>query len=192
MSLIDEGTGQELAREELAKPEYAQAAPGLVERVLSWLGDRLNDLLEATSTVPGGSWLLVLLLVAVGLGLALLAGKVVFSPGRGKEQVFSEDHEQLHQDYLAIAAAEMDSGDWDAVLIAATRAIVRDLQSRGTVSAGNAITITECRTQVHDPALQATLLEFERVRYGNANTSQEAAKRAYDLARHGAPSRSSR
>ena len=189
MSVIDESTGQELARDELAQPEYAQASPGLVERALSWLGDRLNDLLAATGSIAGGSWILILLLVAAGLGLALFGGKLLFSPARQQAQVFGEASEAVPRDYLALASAGMDNADWDAVLVAATRAIVRNLQSDGQVPAGNAITIAECRANVPDAALHPTLLEFERVRYGRRTTTQAAAQRAYELARLGVPSR---
>jgi hypothetical protein len=184
MSLIDQTTGQDLAREELARPEYAQTAPGLVERAFDWVGERLTDLLATAADIPGGSWVISILLLAVTLLLAVGVRRWIAQPPRADQAVFANPQGSPGVDYLKIAETSVANGDWNSGLIAATRAIVADLQNRGRVTPGAAITVSEVRTQTTNAQLDTTLLVFEDVRYGDGTATPAAATLALELAKN--------
>ena len=49
--VISREEAQQLARLELAKPDYTRQQESLVDRILSWIGERVNDALNAAGEV---------------------------------------------------------------------------------------------------------------------------------------------
>jgi len=120
---------------ELAKPEYRVGEPNLAARVLRWVIEQANRLLEFVSNaVPGGLWGVAVILLAVGL--AAVAVKVGVGPlGRaaaGERAVFVGKTRSAaeHRDRADAAAAR---ADWPAAVIERYRALVRGLEERGLV-----------------------------------------------------------
>jgi Domain of unknown function (DUF4129) len=123
---------REAARRELADPAYSQDDPGLVERLLIWLGRELTELFARAADATPGGWrglvvlvILVLLIAAVvryRLGpLARRAGTrdALFDVG----ELSADDHRR---------AAEQAAGrqNWAEAIRDRLRAIVRDLEER--------------------------------------------------------------
>ena len=187
MSLVDGPTGQELAREELTDPIYADAQPSLIERVIEWLVETVSQLLDTAEGAPGGSWVLAIVATAgIVCGIWLIA-RWRTSPGRSKGEIFEDADKRPAVDFLAEAQSRLAIGDWRQALVAATRAIVGDLQATSRVADGPGITIADVRKAVPDPVLAQTLTDFERVQYGGGNCLPEQARAAMELAVHGVP-----
>src|SRR5688572_8590852 len=68
---------QEAAARELARPEYHQDDPGLAEQAMTWLLERLTELLDAAAGVsPGGPAGLILLVLLVTIAVVALRARV--------------------------------------------------------------------------------------------------------------------
>lgn len=123
---------QRLAEQELSDPAYHLDDPSLVERVVRWVYEHANDLLErAVAQVPGGWWGLVVLL-AIGAGVAALlvwrAGGVRRTGTTGGSLfvgrvMTAEEHRRLAEKAAA-------SGRWEDAVRERFRALVRSLEER--------------------------------------------------------------
>jgi hypothetical protein len=127
---------QRLARLELAKPEYARDDQTLVQRAISWLVDRINDVLDAATHSSPLGWFGL-------LGLALVLALVVVAVRRRTGALGRASNDAalfdvgLHSaaDYRAAAERYAESGAWAEAVRARLRAVVRDLEERGLVDA---------------------------------------------------------
>lgn len=123
---------RELARQELSRQVYQNAAPDPVQATLQWLARRLDDLLRAASGVSlGGAWGLLVLLVLLAVVVvvvrrrfgrigrtAQLRGAVLGATART-----ADEHRRL-------ADGHADAGRWDDAVRERMRAIVRSLEER--------------------------------------------------------------
>ncbi|WP_431875162.1 DUF4129 domain-containing protein [Amycolatopsis sacchari] len=178
---IDRDAAQRAAEAELSGPEYHVNDPGLVERVLRWLAERLSDLFEAASTaVPGGPLgLLVLLavLVLVAVVVRLRVGKVarnVRAPG-----LVFEDRSRTAADHRQAADQAAAAGDFGVAVRERFRALVRGLEERGVLEALSGRTADEAARDagrwlpgVRDELAVAARL-FDDVHYGERPASAE-------------------
>jgi hypothetical protein len=63
--VISREEAQQLARLELAKPDYTRQQESLVDRILSWIGERVNDALNAAGEVSPQGWVGLVVLALV-------------------------------------------------------------------------------------------------------------------------------
>lgn len=134
--VIGREEAQRLARLELAKQEYAKDDETWVQKAITWLLERIDDVLErATSTSPlGGFGLLgiVALVVLVAVAVRRRTGPL----GRAAYDAAQFDvGDRSAADFRAAAEAYAASGAWAEAVRARLRAVVRDLEERGLVDA---------------------------------------------------------
>jgi hypothetical protein len=124
----------EAARDELAKRPYQDAQPSLAVRAITWVLERLADLLDtAAATAPGG-------LLGVLLLLALLAAVVAvvltrLRPGRtgSGRMLFDAGRTLTAADHRTRAAEAAAAGRFDDAVRERLRAVVRELEARGVL-----------------------------------------------------------
>lgn len=129
---IGRAAAQELAREELARQVYREAGPGLTERVLRWLVDKVVSALDAFAAVSPGGYagvaVLVLLVLAAIVALRLrmgpLGGRVALEdPLFGGAARSAAEHRVLAERHAA-------AGEWAQAVRERLRAVVRALEER--------------------------------------------------------------
>ena len=183
MSLVDGPTGRELARAELSDRIYADAQPSLPERVVEWLTERLNAWLALADEAPGGQWLLAAAATAfVGSAVWLTIRWHRARPARNTE-IFDTTEPPSAGNFRAAANHHYQANEWNSALVAATRAVVSDLQERALVPIGPGVTIAEVSEAAADPDVRDTLVVFEEVRYGGQRCTAAQAQSAIRLAR---------
>ena len=135
LDLPSRDVAREAAHRELSRRQYRDAQPPWFERLISWLWDKLNELLSrASGNVPGGGWgLLVLTLLIAGL-VAVIVVRLRPSTRRQAPTMLFEGGAELsaaaHRELAERAAAR---GDYADAVRERLRAVVRELESRGVV-----------------------------------------------------------
>jgi hypothetical protein len=181
---------QEAAREELAKQIYREAGPGLVQRAIGWLLDRVGDLLDETANAsPGGlaglAILMVVLVVAVvvvRLGIGPLAKR------SASEQALFVGRTRTSGEHRTAADEHAAAGRWDEAVRERLRAIVRSLEERTILEPRPGRTADEAAGEagLALPAcaagLRAAARTFDEVWYGGrpAGPDNDAALRELD------------
>lgn len=162
-----------------AKPKAA-AEPNLVERVVRWVIDRIDSLLGGLSGGGSGTWLAVVVLVAVAAGLVVLAVFVVRSGALTRRRTKAPSPHVVTEPsrppeaWRAEAEAHEAGGRFRDALRCRYRSLVVELDERGLLDEVPGRTTGEERAQlaVRAPAsaphfAQATAL-FEATWYGGA------------------------
>ena len=130
---ISREDAQRLARLELAKPEYTRQEESLVSRLLTWIGDRINDALDAASGVSPLAWLgllgVVLLVVLAIVAVRRRTGAL----SRSASTPLFEGRERSAADHRTESERLAEAGAYAEAVRERLRAIVRDLQERGIV-----------------------------------------------------------
>ena len=187
---------QDLAREELARQVYRDAGPGLVERLLRWLYDRVSDALDGVAAVSPGGYagvvIVVVLLVVAAIAVRLRVGPL----GRrdALDQALFVGRERSADEHRSAADAHAAAGEWADALRERLRAVVRSLEERSVLEPRPGRTADEAAAQAGaalpgcaaDLAAAARL--FDDVWYGGrpAGPEADAAVRALDTAVRGA------
>jgi type II secretory pathway pseudopilin PulG len=182
--------------DELARSEYHDTR-SLFQRLMDWLVERLADLQSTQGT--GGASLppivitLVVVLVVVGVALLLTRIRVEGRSVRERSTLLGDSvltAEQLRREAVRALAA----GRFDDALMAWTRAIARDAESRTLLPDARSMTAHEVGAalavafpnQVAD--ISHTMDRFDAVAYGDQAASREDATnaRSTDAALHAA------
>ncbi len=168
------------AEEELRRVEYHRDDPGLVERLLRWLGHRV-DALFSGSTGGNVALLFVILLAAVVIFAVVRAGR----PERAAHRT-SADADPLApieaRDHRRIAADYEGDGRYAEALREWLRAVVRTIEERGVLDPlpgrTGAATAREAGLLLPGVAaeLAAVMATFDEVWFGGrAATAADAA-----------------
>lgn len=164
---------RDAARRELERSEYARDAPGVLQRILDWLGDRLDSLFGGGL---GGNTvlLLVVLLLAVAVVLAVRAGRPTLrrrrhaaspDPDHLAAGLDSRDHRRLASGFEADGRAAEALREW-------LRAAVATVEERGVLpprpGRTGAATVREAAPALPGVAadLAAAVAAFEQVWFG--------------------------
>lgn len=186
----DRGTARGWARDELADPVYEAAQPGLFERALTWLWERLSEL-EVPEGPGGGVGLAVLVLLVL-----LVVAVVVRVVGPGRRAARLRDWEvfadtlRTAQEHRSAADAHASSGEWDLAVRERFRAVVRSLEERTILDARPGRTADEAARDAAPalPGVADDLLRgarvFDDVWYGGraASAEHDDGLRALDAA----------
>ena len=124
------------AQEELSKPEYLEASPGLVERAIAWTLERITALLGASDRTLGGTWgavALLLLVIAVVLVVRRRTGRV--ARGLPSEETLFLGRARAAAEHREAADAHATAGRWDEAVRERLRAVVRAMEERGLLDA---------------------------------------------------------
>lgn len=127
----DRGEARRQLVQELQQQEYAAATPGLFERAVLWLGERLSELtLPAGVESTAGTVALLAVLVLVVLVALWMAGPVRLSartrPGPGvfgATSLSADEHRAAADEHAA-------AGRWAQAVRERFRAVVRALEER--------------------------------------------------------------
>lgn len=134
------------ASRELTDPAYPAAQPPLLERVVTWIVNRLTEWLDAVSSVvpggPGGLLVLALAAVVVAIIVRLRVGKVAMDRRGGGRAVFS-GRPQSSAEHRQAADQAFARGDLVKAVRERFRAIVRDLEQRGVLDERSGRTVDE-------------------------------------------------
>jgi hypothetical protein len=124
--------GQEWAREELAKPEYARSRPGLFQRAVDWVWDQLDRIAQATG-LGAGQLLTVILVVGVVVVvvIVLVRRNVRLSVAtQTRSGAVLGDSTATGAEHRRRAAAALAEGRLDEAVRESMRAIARRLDER--------------------------------------------------------------
>jgi hypothetical protein len=181
--VIGRDDARRAAADELAKPVYARARPGLVRRALTWLGHELRKGLDDTVGSGRGSghgWLALVVLVAA-LVVVLVLIRVRYGPMRRAAQadrlLFDEAAPLDAAGYRERAEAFAATGAWAEAVRARLRAIIAGLQERTILNARPGRTADSAAREAGTalPGQAAALLDaarvFDDIWYGEAEAS---------------------
>jgi hypothetical protein len=181
---ISREAAQQAARAELADPAYRQAEPGLVDRAVQWLFDRLSELLDrASAATPGGPFgvvVLLLLLVIVIIVIRWRIGPVRRS--RAQPQLLFADSARTAAGHRAAADEHAAAGRWAEAVRERLRAIIRDLEERGLLEPRAGRTANEAAAEAGAvlpacaPGLRDAARVFDEVWYGSRKASSAMAE----------------
>jgi Domain of unknown function (DUF4129) len=172
---IGRDEARELAERELADPVYDDE-PSLVERVITWVLDRINDLLSAAADVSPGRWLALLALIAVLVGTVVAVARAARTRAHriaDTDAVFTTAPRSAAE-HAGTADAAAGRGDWTAAVIERFRGVVRHLEEREIIDARAGRTAEEVASEAGSrlPGCADDLVRgarlFDRVRYGAA------------------------
>lgn len=120
---------RQLADEILARPEFVQPEPSLLERARSWFEDLIGRVLEAAFSGGAGSligWVVLLGAVAAIIWFATRLGRTVQVDRRVGVRLEGV-HRRTPAEWRAEAEDHEASGDWKLALRGRYRALVGDL-----------------------------------------------------------------
>ena len=174
-----------LAREELSRQVYREAAPDPISAALQWLARRIEDLLRAASGVsPGGGWgllVIVVLLVVVVIAVRRRFGPLARTtavPGAvlGVTEHTATEHRRLAAEHAA-------AGRYDDAVRERMRAIVRSLEERTLLeprrgrTAGDAAREGGRALPAAAGALHDAARRFDETVYGGRPADADTAER---------------
>lgn len=179
------------AEEELAKPEYRDAAPG-------WLDSVWADILDWLRSLDGGSgpdttvaapWIGVAIAVLIGAAVVLARPRLNAKAKRAGD-VFDAGTTVSAEAYRGRAAAAAAAGNWSAAVVDCFRALVRTAEDRTLFDARPGRTADEVAHELATPfpseagRLTEAARTFDGIRYGNESAGQAdfAAVRELDIA----------
>jgi hypothetical protein len=173
------------ATDELAKPGYGDGR-SLFERIMAWVGDLLDRLLNARGSDIGPGlppFVIAIVVVLVLAGLVALLARV-----RGERHTVADPAAVLGgsaltaSQFRARGAAALDDGRWGDAVVEYTRAIAREGADRTLLTDAPSLTAHEVGTQLsvsfpaHAPAVATAMDLFDAVRYGGYAATEPDAR----------------
>ncbi|NUT70007.1 DUF4129 domain-containing protein [Pseudarthrobacter sp. C4D7] len=162
------------AAEELAKPEYRDAAPSWLDTVwqnfLDWLlsfGGSPGD------AAPVPSPVIALVIAAIIAAAVLLARPRLNARARQSADLFERETALAAQDYRARAEAAAADGRWGDAVVDRFRAVVRSAEDRTILEPQPGRTADEAAQALSVPfpgesrRLSRAAASFDGIRYGN-------------------------
>jgi hypothetical protein len=164
---------------------YAESIP---TRILNWLGRLLSRVFHAGSSLPGGMWSTIALLIALGL---VIAGVIYWirpgKPGRRSTGAVLASALLSSGDHRRLADRHAADGDYSAAIIDRVRAVAAGLEERRLLAAQPGRTADELAAQAGHaiPELAADLAAaaslFDDVRYGGRTGSRSGYEQVCQL-----------
>jgi hypothetical protein len=186
--VIGRDAAQRLARVELARPEYAHQDETLVQRVISWILERIGDLLARVGGASPLAWFgiagLIVLVVLVTVAVRRRTGSLGREPSAAS--LFTDDTRNARH-YREDADRFAAAGAWAEAVRARLRAVVRDLEERDLVDARPGRTADEIARDAGAalPSVAGALHDgartFDDVWYGGRTADATSYQRLVDL-----------
>ncbi|MQA95962.1 MAG: DUF4129 domain-containing protein [Streptosporangiales bacterium] len=135
MADIGAEEARELARRELSKPEYHRDEPGLFQRVLEWLLERLTELDFAVSGRLPGGWLTIVVAVIIVVAIGVAIWLYLRNPGRHRTSraLLDESRPRTAAEHRADSERLAREERWAEAIRERLRAMARDLEERAIV-----------------------------------------------------------
>lgn len=173
--------GRQRVVEELSDPVYGEQEPSLLDRIIAWIDNLLQEFLRVSSDVVGGPWWLALLLVIL---VGLLLWLVLYLRPSRRRAVDAPVHEgqaMSADDHRASAQRHEAAGEYAESVTERLRAISVDLEERALITPRAGRTATELAVEAarvlpeEADGLDEGARIFNDVAYGDrAATSQSA------------------
>ncbi|MFD2471253.1 DUF4129 domain-containing protein [Amycolatopsis silviterrae] len=185
---IDRDPARLRAIQELTDPGYAAARPGFLEQVWQWLGERISELFNALSGVPGGPLGLVLVLglvIVLIVVVRLRVGKVGRA-AKSSGQVFG-GRRKTADEYRKAAGEAAARGDFADAVRDRFRALVRGMEERALLDVRSGRTADEAVADAGKflPELAGDLTAaarlFDDVHYGGRPGTEAGYRALSDL-----------
>ncbi len=187
----DPATSNQKADQILDRGEFRRAEPGLFDRTVRWLGERVADVISALFTGGAGSavaWAILAAVVGLVVLVAVRVGRTVQADPTRPGPVLQVEVRRSPIEWRREAEQFEARGEWKNALRCRYRALVADLVARKVVRDLAGHTTGEYRADVStalpDAAAEfggATEL-FERAWYGDRPTGVEENERFRELA----------
>ena len=174
---------------ELSRNVYAEARPGLLERVWKAVTEWLDELSDGFQGLDAGPGTLVLGLAAAAvIAVLVLVVRPRFNrAAKQKADVFVNDVVEAAQNHRDRAARAAAAQRWDEALAERFRAMVRSAEERVIFEARPARTAAEAGAALAAafPGSRSDIMwlgrRFDEVRYGTLHASAEDCRRAAAL-----------
>lgn len=180
---------QDAAARELARAIYQEARPGLTERFLQWLYERILGVLDdAAGISPGGyAGLVVLLLLVVAAVVAVRLKVGPFARAGHSEQALFLGGPRSADFHRSASDAHAGAGEWAEAVRERLRAVIRSLEERSLLeprpgrtadeaAAEAGIALPECAG-----SLRAAARLFDEIWYGGRSASAASFQLLRDL-----------
>jgi Domain of unknown function (DUF4129) len=187
---IDRDAAHRAAQDELNKPIYSKGSAR--EQLVDWLNEALYRLLQKASSIPGGWFtatvLLILLAIAVIVAVHLL--RRTMRTNRGGDYLLFETAQLTAAQHRATAEEYAAEGNWAAAIRHRLRAVARQLEEAGTLTAAPGRTANELARDAGAalPHLAGELSKaataFNDVTYGEQPGTQATYQMIADLDDH--------
>ncbi|MFJ1705803.1 DUF4129 domain-containing protein [Kitasatospora sp. NPDC088346] len=166
---------RDAARDELLNPIYHRNDPGLIERIQTWLSDRLDDLFSGVGSATDSTTGVVLLLLMAAVAVAAIWWRLGAPRrrARGTTRLFEADGPRSAAQHRAAARAHADAGEWSEAVREQMRALVRALEERTLLDIRPGRTADEAAAEAgralpgHAEALAAAARSFDDIAYGD-------------------------
>jgi hypothetical protein len=188
---IGRKAAQQLARAELAKPEYHHHVSLLETVILAVLHFLARIVNAASSAVPGGWWALVALAALAVIVTASVLNWIgpLARAHRGSGPLATEGGTRTARDHRQEAQRLAGAGDYTAATVECVRAIAAGLEERGMLPPRIGRTADEFAAEAgralpaHADALRDAARQFDEIRYGQRPGSRSGYERLSELDR---------
>ncbi|MCN9244756.1 DUF4129 domain-containing protein [Streptomyces sp. RY43-2] len=178
---------REAARDELSKGMYHEHDPGLLERALDALWDRVARLFGSASTVtpggPVGLFVVALVILAIAAALWWRLGPPRRTPTSSTPAPLFDNRPRSAAEHRAAAEAHAAQGHWNRAVQERMRAVVRSLEERALLDLRPGRTADEAAAEAgrslpaHTDRLRAAARDFDAVAYGGRSADEETYRR---------------
>jgi hypothetical protein len=187
---IDRDAAHQAAQAELDKPIYAKASAW--QQFMDWINEMVYRLLQKTSTIPGGwfTTMVLLILLVIAVIVAIHIARRTMRTKRGGDYVLFEAAQLTAAQHRALAESAAAEGDWAAAIRHRLRAVARQLEETGVLEPAPGRTANELATAAGAalPHLAGELSQaataFNDVTYGEQPGTQPAYQMIVDLDDH--------
>ncbi len=179
------------AEDELAKPEYAEQGPSLLDRFYAWLEELLSFTDGVTAGMPPMAVLIGIVLAAgvVALIVWLVMGPLQRSRRSAAGAALDPDDARSANQMREAAQQAAARADWDTAVMEMFRAIARGAHERGIIDLSEGMTAHEAAEAIAratvDGAVAVTVgADFDTVRYSTGGLTEAAWLRAREADSH--------
>ena len=187
---IDRDAAHQAAQNELNNPMYAKASAW--QQFIDWINEMLYRLLQKTSTIPGGWFtaMVLLILLVIAVIVAVNIARRTMRTKRGGDYMLFEAAQLTAAQHRAIAESCAAEQDWVAAIRHRLRAVARQLEETGVLEPAPGRTANELAVAAGAalPHLAGELSNaataFNDVTYGEQPGTQAAYQMIADLDDH--------
>lgn len=174
------------AAEILDRPEFGEPAESVMDRIFSWIGDRVNDLISGLAAGDVGSIIVLILVVGIVVALMLFVrhrlGATIEADAAGIDrEVRRTELRPSPEQWAQRAAQARERGDWDEAVRCEHRRVAAVLDHRGLVrerdhrTAGELLGDVDDRPRVSEPFRDLTR-SFQDIWYGGQRSDERLAQ----------------
>jgi hypothetical protein len=187
---IDRDAAHQTAQTELDKPIYSKASAW--QQFIDWINELLYRLLQKTSTIPGGWFtaMVLLILLVIAVIVAIQLARRTMRTTRGADYALFEAAQLTAAQHRALAESSAAEENWAAAIRHRLRAVARQLEETGVLEPAPGRTANELAVAAGAalPHLSAELSQaataFNDVTYGEQAGTQAAYHMIVDLDDH--------